>query len=61
MCNPDSQSWAPHASEPDGRRLLDANADEARLEPAGLIMGQHYVGVWGRNGKLSYRYRSVIT
>lgn len=48
MCNPDSQSWALHASEPDRRGLLDPNTDEARLKPAGLIMGQHHFGLWGK-------------
>lgn len=48
MCNPDSQSWALHASEPDGRGLLDPNADKPRLKPARLIMGQHHFSVCER-------------
>lgn len=42
MCNPNSKSWALHASEPDGRGRLDPNADKSWLKPARLIVGQHH-------------------
>lgn len=48
--NPDPQSRALHAFKPDGRRLLDSHADEPRLKPARLIMGQHHFIIW-RNRK----------
>lgn len=50
--DPDSQSRSLHAPEPDGWGLLNPDADEPRLKPAGLIMGQHHFIIWRRSNSV---------